>query len=93
MSHGMAGLMFASMAAALMLGFPVGLTLIVHGFGFTLLGAALDLFPLAMAQAHMLRVYGLLSSDVLLAIPFFTLMGAVLEKCGCRARAAGWRWR
>ena len=82
MTHGMAALMFLSMALALLLGFPVGLTLIVHGFGFTLLGAALDFFPLAMAQAHMLRVYGLLSSEVLLAIPFFTLMGLALERSG-----------
>ncbi|WP_284617113.1 TRAP transporter large permease [Aquabacterium humicola] len=82
MNHGLAALMFLSMAGALMLGFPVGLTLIVHGFAFTLLGAALDLFPLAMAQAHMLRVYGLLFSEVLLAIPFFTLMGLVLERSG-----------
>lgn len=82
MNHGLAALMFLSMAGALLLGFPAGLTLIVHGFAFTLLGATLDLFPLAMAQAHMLRVYGLLFSDVLLAIPFFTLMGLVLERSG-----------
>ena len=74
--------MFLSMAALLMLGFPVGLTLIVHGVVFTLIGSALELFPWAMMQAHMLRVYGLLFNEVLLAIPFFTLMGLVLERSG-----------
>jgi tripartite ATP-independent transporter DctM subunit len=74
--------MFLSMAGLLMLGFPVGLTLIVHGAAFTLVGALLDQFPLAMMQAHMLRVYGLLFNEVLLAIPFFTLMGLVLERSG-----------
>jgi tripartite ATP-independent transporter DctM subunit len=77
-----APLMFLSMAAVLMLGFPVGLTLIVHGVVFTLIGALLDQFPWAMMQAHMLRVYGLLFNEVLLAIPFFTLMGLVLERSG-----------
>ena len=77
-----APLMLFSMAGLVVLGFPVGLTLVVHGVLFTLLGAALDQFPLAMMQAHMLRVYGLLFNEVLLAIPFFTLMGLVLERSG-----------
>ena len=72
------GSMFMSMAGLLLLGFPVGFTLIVHGVAFTVLGAWLDLFPWAILQAHMLRVYGLLFNEVLLAIPFFTLMGMVL---------------
>ena len=29
-----------------------------------------------------LNVFGILSNDLLLAIPFFTLMGTILEKCG-----------
>lgn len=78
----LAPLLFGTMAAMLALGFPVGLTLIVHGAAFTLLGALLEQFPLAMFQAHMLRVYGLLFNEVLLAIPFFTLMGLVLERSG-----------
>ncbi|WP_395703863.1 TRAP transporter large permease subunit [Aquabacterium sp.] len=89
MSNGLVALMFFSMAGALLLGFPVGLTLVVHGFAFTLLGAALDFFPLAMAQAHMLRVYGLLFNDMLLAIPFFTLMGLVLERSGIAEEMLG----
>jgi tripartite ATP-independent transporter DctM subunit len=28
------------------------------------------------------RVFGILSNDLLLSIPFFTFMGAILEKCG-----------
>lgn len=76
------GSMFLSMAGLLLLGFPVGFTLIVHGIAFTVLGAWLDLFPWAILQAHMLRVYGLLFNEVLLAIPFFTLMGMVLERSG-----------
>lgn len=78
----LAPLMFLSMAGLLVLGFPVGLTLIVHGVAFTLIGSALEQFPWAMMQAHMLRVYGLLFNEVLLAIPFFTLMGLVLERSG-----------
>ena len=29
-----------------------------------------------------LRVFGIISNELLLAIPFFTFMGAILERCG-----------
>lgn len=80
--NGLAPLMLLSMVGLLVLGFPVGPTLMVHGAGFTLAGAALGQFPLALMQAHMLRVYGLLFNEVLLAIPFFTLMGLVPARSG-----------
>ncbi len=78
----LAPLMFLTMAGLIMVGFPVGLTLIVHGVIFTIVGALLDQFPWAISQAHMSRVYGLLFNEILLAIPFFTLMGMVLERSG-----------
>jgi tripartite ATP-independent transporter DctM subunit len=39
-------------------------------------------FPAAFMYNLPLNIFGILSNDLLLAIPFFTLMGAVLEKCG-----------
>jgi tripartite ATP-independent transporter DctM subunit len=39
-------------------------------------------FPSAFMYNLPLNIFGILSNDLLLAIPFFTLMGAVLEKCG-----------
>jgi TRAP-type mannitol/chloroaromatic compound transport system permease large subunit len=40
----------------------------------------LDLFPSNLFQALPLRVFGIMQNDTLLAIPFFTLMGIVLER-------------
>ncbi len=40
-------------------------------------------FPVAFSLTALpLNVFGILSNDLLLAIPFFTLMGTILEKCG-----------
>ncbi len=77
-----AALMLASMAGALLLGFPVALTLVAHGFAFLLAGHALGFYHAEFLYAQVLRVYGIAYNDTLLAIPFFTLMGALLERSG-----------
>lgn len=47
-----------------------------------LLGMFLDLFPLALFQALPLRIFGVMQNDTLLAVPFFTFMGIVLQESG-----------
>jgi TRAP-type mannitol/chloroaromatic compound transport system permease large subunit len=49
-------------------------------FGF--IGIELGLFPPALFQALPLRVFGIMQNDTLLAIPFFTFMGIILERSG-----------
>ncbi|WP_291298947.1 TRAP transporter large permease subunit [Elioraea sp.] len=78
----MAPLMFAGLIVFLIIGFPVAFSLIACGLSFALLGIELGFFQPAFLQGLPPRVFGILSNELLLAIPFFTLMGAVLERSG-----------
>ena len=78
----MAPVMFASLILLLLLGFPVAFTLAGHGLLFGLLGVELGLFEPAFFQALPQRIFGIISNDTLLAIPFFTFMGLILERSG-----------
>lgn len=75
-------LMFAGMICFMIIGFPVAFSLIAVGLFFGSLGILTEHFHLSFLQALPLRFYGIISNDLLLAIPFFTFMGAILERCG-----------
>jgi TRAP-type mannitol/chloroaromatic compound transport system permease large subunit len=76
-------LMFVSMILLMMVGYPAAFTLAALGLGFGFLSINLGFFPPEFLQAIPGRIYGgILSNELLLAIPFFTFMGAILEKCG-----------
>lgn len=66
----------------LLLGFPVAFSLAANGLLFGLIGIELGLMTPAIYQALPQRVFGIISNDTLLAIPFFTFMGLVLERSG-----------
>ena len=72
--------MFSGLLVFLLMGFPVAFSLAATGLAFGLLGIELGLFPANLFQALPLRVFGIMQNDTLLAIPFFTLMGIVLER-------------
>ncbi len=80
--HYMAPIMFASLVLFLLLGYPVAFSLAANGLIFALLGIELGLFRPDFLQALPERVYGVMSNDTLLAIPFFTFMGLILERSG-----------
>jgi TRAP-type mannitol/chloroaromatic compound transport system permease large subunit len=80
--HNMAPIMFAALVVFLLLGYPVAFSLGAVGLIFGLLGIELDLFHPDFLQALPERVYGVMSNDTLLAIPFFTFMGLILERSG-----------
>ena len=80
--HYMAPIMFASLVIFLLLGYPVAFSLAANGLIFGLLGIELGLFRPDFLQALPERVYGIMNNDVLLAIPFFTFMGLILERSG-----------
>src|SRR5216117_3471747 len=80
--HYMAPIMFASLVVFLLLGYPVAFSLAANGLIFGLVGIWLNLFRPDFLQALPERVYGVMSNDTLLAIPFFTFMGLVLERSG-----------
>jgi len=82
-SHGvMPPLMFGGMICFMLAGFPVAFSLVAVGLFFGTIGIFTDHFHPSFLQALPLRFYGIISNDLLLAIPFFTFMGAVLERCG-----------
>lgn len=80
--HYMAPIMFAALVAMLLLGYPVAFTLAACGLLFALIGIELGMFHQNFLQALPERVYGTMNNDVLLAIPFFTFMGLILERSG-----------
>ena len=82
-SHGiMPPLMFAGMICFMLIGFPVAFSLGAVGMLFGLLGIATGHFDASFLQALPFRIHGIISNELLLAIPFFTFMGALLERCG-----------
>ncbi|WP_415258174.1 TRAP transporter large permease [Thauera phenylacetica] len=78
----MAPLMFASMILFLLFGFPVAFALAANGILFGLVGIELGLLHGALFQALPERIFGIMANDTLLAVPFFTFMGLVLERSG-----------
>lgn len=80
--HNMAPIMFASLVVFLLLGYPVAFSLAANGLLFGLVGIELGLFRPDFLQALPERVFGVMNNDTLLAIPFFTFMGLILERSG-----------
>jgi tripartite ATP-independent transporter DctM subunit len=77
-----APLMFAGLVIVLLIGFPVAFSLTALGLGCGFYAVYMGWFPAAFMGNLPLNVFGILSNDLLLAIPFFTLMGTILERCG-----------
>ena len=75
-------LMFAGLFVILLTGFPVAFGLAATGLAFGFIGIEAGIFPAAMFQALPLRIFGIMQNDTLLAIPFFTFMGIILERSG-----------
>jgi tripartite ATP-independent transporter DctM subunit len=83
LSHGLfPPLMFGSMIVFMLIGFPVAFSLAAVGLFFGILGINTGHFDPSFLQALPFRFYGVISNDLLLSIPFFTFMGAILERCG-----------
>ncbi|MBL8387724.1 MAG: TRAP transporter large permease subunit [Hydrogenophaga sp.] len=73
-------LMFGGLLVFLLSGFPVAFALAATGLFFGFVGMEVGLFPANLFQALPLRVMGIMQNDTLLAIPFFTFMGIILER-------------
>ena len=77
-----APLMFVGLILIMLIGFPVAFSLSALGLLSGFIAIQMGWFPVMFMYNLPLNIFGILSNDLLLAIPFFTLMGAVLEKCG-----------
>jgi len=74
-------LMFAVMVVFLLIGFPVAFSLAAVGLMFGAIGVWMGQFDAGFLHALPLRFYANIANDLLLSIPFFTMMGAILERC------------
>ena len=88
-AQNMAPIMFALLVFFLLIGYPVAFSLAACGLIFFVVGV--EVAPLShgtitlswpLLQSLPERLYGIINNEVLLAIPFFTLMGLILERSG-----------
>jgi len=77
-----APVMFAGLVVIMLVGFPVAFSISALGLGCGLFAIWMGWFPSAFMSNLPINIFGILSNELLLAIPFFTMMGAILEKCG-----------
>ncbi|MCW5660140.1 MAG: TRAP transporter large permease subunit [Burkholderiaceae bacterium] len=79
----LAPIMFSGLVVFLLIGFPVAFSLAACGLFFGLIGIELGVPGMqSLMQALPLRIFGIMGNDTLLAIPFFTFMGLILERSG-----------
>ncbi|MEZ5728444.1 MAG: TRAP transporter large permease subunit [Burkholderiaceae bacterium] len=78
----MAPVMFVGLIVFLLLGYSVAFSLAACGLFFGYLGVELGMLPATLLQALPLRIFGIVQNETLLAIPFFTFMGLILERSG-----------
>jgi len=77
-----APIIFIAMVGFLLFGYPVAFALAANGVFFGLVGIKLGLLQPSLFGAMPERIFGVMANDTLLAIPFFTLMGLILERSG-----------
>jgi tripartite ATP-independent transporter DctM subunit len=72
--------MVVAVIAALMAGYPVALTLAGVSLIVALAGDAMGVMHFAILGALPQRIFGIMTNEVLLAIPLFVFMGVMLER-------------
>ncbi|HRL99796.1 MAG TPA: TRAP transporter large permease subunit [Acidovorax sp.] len=77
-----APIMFVGLICFLLLGFPVAFSLGATGLFFGLVGIETGIFPASILEWLPQRLIGIMANDTLLAVPFFTFMGLILERSG-----------
>jgi tripartite ATP-independent transporter DctM subunit len=82
LTENMAPLMFLGLVVFLIIGYPAAFSLGAVGLFFAIIGINLGQFQPSFMGNMTYQLFSVLSNDLLLAIPFFTLMGAILERCG-----------
>jgi len=80
MGETLAVAMVLAVCALLLVGYPVAFTLAGVSLGFAGLGTALGIMDFALLGALPARIFGIMTNDVLLAIPLFIFMGVMLER-------------
>jgi tripartite ATP-independent transporter DctM subunit len=81
-SEHLAPLMFVGMIFFMLIGYPAAFSLAATGLFFGFIGIQFGLIQPGFLGNLTYQLFGIISNDLLLAIPFFTFMGAILERCG-----------
>src|SRR6188768_3882424 len=81
-SANLAPLMFVGMILFMLIGYPAAFSLAATGLFFGFIGIEFGLIRPDFLGNLTFQLYGVISNDLLLAIPFFTFMGASRERCG-----------
>lgn len=76
----MVAVMVIGVCGSLMLGFPVAFTLAGASMVFGLVGYYFDIFSLAFFGVLPNRIFGVMTNEVLIAVPLFVFMGVMLER-------------
>ncbi|NAZ94708.1 TRAP transporter large permease subunit, partial [Vibrio toranzoniae] len=82
LKHNLAPLLFVGLIVGMGIGYPAAFSIAAIGLGFSVLGIELGLIRPDFMGNLTYQLYSVVSNDLLLAIPFFTLMGAILERSG-----------
>ena len=72
--------MFLTVFAVLLLGFPVAFTLAGVALIFAWIGSLLDVFNMSLMGGLASRIFGVMSNELLVAVPLFVFMGVMLER-------------
>lgn len=75
-------IMFAGLILFMLIGFPVAFSLAALGLASGFFAIEMGWFPAAFMGNLPISIFSILNNELLLAIPFFTFMGTILEKCG-----------
>ncbi len=79
----MAPIMFGSLIVFLLFGYSVAFSLAACGLFFGFIAIELGVPGMSsLMNALPLRIFGIMQNETLLAIPFFTFMGLILERSG-----------
>src|SRR5690606_1976083 len=73
-------LMFATLCVAILAGFPVAFTITGVSLLFAGLRTALGVFNFDILGAFPQRIFGIMTNQVLIAVPLFIFMGVMLER-------------
>jgi tripartite ATP-independent transporter DctM subunit len=76
----MVAVMVIGVCGALMCGFPVAFTLTGASMVFGLIGYFFDIFSLSFFGVLPNRIFGVMTNEVLIAVPLFVFMGVMLER-------------
>jgi tripartite ATP-independent transporter DctM subunit len=76
----MALYLFAAVFILLLSGYPVAFTLAGTALLFTVIGRATGTFDTAFLEALPNRLYGIITNQILIAVPLFVFMGVMLER-------------